>query len=220
MAQKLPPHGVRRSRHGWHLGARENDPREHRLAREKAEEGEEDEARSPTRRRRTKTARNGGLRAEVTASRRRFLCARSRLGAEARRGELRRRRRRAALCPLLIRARSRGEDRGRGGAASAVSGREEIEATVGEGDEPDGWAPPVSRQRERGSRLGRGVLGQNGRKKEGGEKGFFLFIFQTIFFSNSFPNEFLNSNSFHQNHSSHKRNAPACMQQNISLTYI
>jgi len=200
MAQKLPPHGVRRSRHGWHLGARENDPREHRLAREKAEEGEEDEARSPTRRRRTKTARNGGLRAEVTASRRRFLCARSRLGAEARRGELRRRRRRAALCPLLIRARSRGEDRGRGGAASAVSGREEIEATVGEGDEPDGWAPPVSRQRERGGRegepagpgprRGRGVWAKMAEKKEGGEKGFFLFIFQTIFFSNSFPNEF------------------------------
>jgi len=54
------------------FGARGNKPREHCNAREKAEEGEEDEARSPTRRRRTKTARNGGLRAEVAASRRRF----------------------------------------------------------------------------------------------------------------------------------------------------
>jgi hypothetical protein len=76
--------------------------------------------------------------------------------------------------------------------------RERIrERRLEEGGGPDGWAPPVSRQREK----------------------LFLFIFQTNF-PNSFPNEFLNSNSFHQNHSSHKRNAPACMQQNISLTYI
>ena len=52
-----------------------------------------------------------------------------------------------------------------------------------------------------------------------GERKVFPFYFPTNF-SNSFPNEFLNSNSFLQNHSSHKTNAPACMQQNISLTYI
>ena len=55
-------------------------------------------------------------------------------------------------------------------------------ASVGEGERPDGWAPPVSHQRERGSRLGRGVLGQNGRKGGKGEREkFFLFIFQQIF---------------------------------------
>jgi len=68
-------------------------------------------------------------------------------------------------------------------------------ATVGEGDEPDGWAPPVSRQRGRGGRgeigwaaaqEGARGLGQNGRKEgRGREKAFsFLFskqIFQTIF---------------------------------------
>jgi len=64
-------------------------------------------------------------------------------------------------------------------------------------------------------RKGARGLGQNGRKEESRrEKGFFLFIFQTKF-SNSFPNEFLNSNSFLQNHSSHKRSAPACMQQKL-----
>jgi len=43
------------------FGARGSDPREHRNAREKAEDGEEDEARSPTRRRRTKTTRTAGF---------------------------------------------------------------------------------------------------------------------------------------------------------------
>jgi hypothetical protein len=52
-------------------------------------------------------------------------------------------------------------------------------------------------------------------RRGGKREKLFLFIFQTKF-SNSFPNEFLNSNSFHQNHSSHKRNAPACMQQRVS----
>ena len=39
----------------------ENGPREHHIAREKAEEGDEDEARSPTRRRKTKMARSSGF---------------------------------------------------------------------------------------------------------------------------------------------------------------
>jgi len=65
----------------------------------------------------------------------------------------------------------------------------------------------------RGLGRGRGVWAKMAEKKEGGErKAFFLFIFQTKF-SNFFPNEFFNSNSFVQNHSSHKRSAPACMQQ-------
>jgi len=51
------------------FGARGSDPREHRNAREKAEVVEEDEARSPTRRMRTKTARTAGF---TRRSRRRF----------------------------------------------------------------------------------------------------------------------------------------------------
>ena len=78
-------------------------------------------------------------------------------------------------------AETRGEENVGAGAALAVAAeREEFGSDgFGGGDEPDGWAPPVSRQRERGSRLGRGVLGQNGRKEEGEEKS--LFIFQTNF---------------------------------------
>ena len=80
--------------------------------------------------------------------------------------------------PLRSRDARRGE-RGRGGRLWRLLLRERFGATVWGGDEPDGWAPPVSRQRERRSRLGRGVLGQNGRKEEGEEKS--LFIFQTNF---------------------------------------
>jgi len=76
------------------------------------------------------------------------------MGAEARRGELGRRRRRAALCPLLIRARSRGEDRGGAGRGLAVELRErEREGksgwTVGEGD-ADRRTRAVSGGEERG----------------------------------------------------------------------
>ena len=82
------------------------------------------------------------------------LSARARMGAEARRGELGRRRRRAALCPLLIRARSRGEDRGGAGRGLAVELRErEREGksgwTVGEGD-ADRRTRAVSGGEERG----------------------------------------------------------------------
>ena len=57
-------------------------------------------------------------------------------------------------------------------------------ASVGEGERPDGWAPPVSRERERerGSRLSRGVLGQNGRKGERGREKSFSFLFSNKFF--------------------------------------
>ena len=48
----------------------------------------------------------------------------------------------------------------------------------------------------------------------------FSFLFSKQIFQTLFQMNFWIQNSFHQNHSSHKRNAPACMQQNISLTYI
>ena len=60
----------------------------------------------------------------------------------------------------------------------------------GGGDEPDGWAPPVSRQRGRGGRgkIGwakpkeekgarGGVAGPQGRKEEGGKEIPFPFMF-------------------------------------------
>jgi len=48
MARKLPRKATDGAAIDGPFGARGNDPREHHNAREKAEEGEEDEARSPT----------------------------------------------------------------------------------------------------------------------------------------------------------------------------
>jgi hypothetical protein len=108
--------------------------------------------------------------------------------------------------------------------------RERVGATVGEEDGPDGWAPPVSHQQERGKRgagswaaaqegdgaRGR-VAGPPGRKEEGegGKKDFlfFIHIFQMNFFSS---NIFLSKIFWFLKQSSHKRNAPACMQQKFS----
>jgi len=61
MTRKLPRKATDGAAIDGTFGALGNDPREHHLAREKAEEGEEDEARSPTRRRKTKTARSSGF---------------------------------------------------------------------------------------------------------------------------------------------------------------
>jgi hypothetical protein len=76
-----------------------------------------------------------------------------------------------------------GGERGRGGFGLEVPTRERerFGATVlVEGMNLTGGPhPSAARERERGSRLGRGVLGQNGRKEEGEEKS--LFIFQTNF---------------------------------------
>ena len=93
--------------------------------------------------------------------------------------------------------------------------RERVGAAVGEEDGPDGWAPPVSHQQERGRQLGRGPgrgagergnAGPPGRKGEREEKFFFFILI--------FPIEILSrkkkikeSFCFPINH--HKRNAPA-----------
>ena len=72
-----------------------------------------------------------------------------------------------------------------------------------------GWA--AAQEGARGAE----VLGQKGRKRERRKRKLFPFyFFPNNFFSNSFQNEiefkFLCSK---KNHSSHKRSAPACMQQ-------
>ena len=74
---------------------------------------------------------------------------------------------------------------GAGDAASAVlAERGRIwGGGLGEGDGPDRWAAPVSRQRERGK--GAWGLGQNGRKEGGG------ISFPFIFFYTKFPIEIL-----------------------------
>ena len=89
MTRKLPRKATDGAAIDGTFGALGNDPREHHLAREKAEEGEEDEARSPTRRRKTKTAQSSGFvrPTKFSGDPATVLSARSRLGAEARGGK-------------------------------------------------------------------------------------------------------------------------------------
>ena len=119
------------------------------------------------------------------------LSARARMGAEARRGELGRRRRRAALCPLLIRARSRGVDRGGAGAACAVFNREREEigwAVLGkEMNLTGGPHPSAARERE-GEPAGPRGFGPKWPKRGRGREIPFYFSNK---FSIHFPNGFL-----------------------------
>jgi len=154
----------------------------------KGEEAHHD-ANSERKRLRTEASRGGrGVPAAVS------LCARTEGSRNEKRGTGEEEEARGSLCPLLIRARSRGVDRGGSGGGFCgfqPRARGNRASSFGEGDEPDEWAPPVSRQRERGGRegepagpwprKGRGVWAKMAEKKEGGEKGFFLFIFQQIF---------------------------------------
>ena len=135
------------------------------------------------------------LRAAVAASQRRFLSAPARKGAETRRGELGRRRRRAALSAHFLSVRGVGEwIVGGAGAASAVFNREREEigrAVLGkEMNLTSGPHPSAAREKEgegRGSRLGRGLgrgagFGPKWPKRRKGERErFFPFYFPTNF---------------------------------------
>jgi len=173
MAQKFPP---RKASDGATIdgtfGAHGNDPREHRNARE-------DEARSPTRRRRTKTAQNGGLRAEVAASRRRFFLSAQERDRGEKRGKMGRGRRRAALCPLLIQARGgenvgadfdlavqQRERKSSGGLGKGMnlSGGPHLSAAIeGEGERREPASRLAGPRPRKGARGGGGGFGPKGR---------------------------------------------------------
>ena len=116
-------------------------------------------------------------------------------------------------------AEARGMERGGSGVGAAwrFRAREIIgggRLEVGGG--PDGWAPPVSHQGEKGGREGIGWLAglgpESGTRAQGGvgpkgrmeRKGKGIPFYFSNNFSNSFPNEFLNPISFLRIHSSHK----------------
>ena len=207
-------------------GARGQGARSHENAMDSVEENAGRERKLTGTTKTARTARNGGFTRWSPAA---FFCANR---EEQRQGEKKMGRgEKARACggyPTWSRGEGRGE-RGSGGFGLGSFQPREMKRTAVWGK---GWTwrvgPTRQHAREREGREGeaagtrprkgaRGaVLGQNGRKEGGGRESFFLFIFQTNF-SNSFPNEFLNSNSFVQNHSSHKRSAPACMQKNVSL---
>ena len=122
---------------------------------------------------------------------RRFLSARARTGAEARRGELGRRRRRAARSPLLIQARG-GENLGAGfGLADQQREREIRGRRLGKGMNLTGGPHPSAAREGEGEggksagpwhRKGRGVWAKMAEKKEGGERKAFSFLFSNKFF--------------------------------------
>ena len=121
-------------------------------------------------------------------------------------------------------------ERGRLGLRFQQGEREGAGRRLGE-EGPDRWAPPVSCQRGRGGREGesagpsprrgaaRGGGGVSGPRPKGGRGEGIPFLFFNIFskcisFSS---NIFLHKIFWFLKQSSHKINAPACMQQNISL---
>jgi len=177
MPRKLPRKATDGAAIDDPFGARGDDPRKYHNARVKAEEGEEDEARSPTRRRRTKTTRNGGLRAEVAASRRRFSVRAH--GWEQKRGEGNWGGEGGARLSTHFLSERGVEERivGERGAAWRFEPREKggkQAAAVGEGD-ADRQTRPVSggeRERERERREGAGWLAGPRPRKRGGVRGF------------------------------------------------
>jgi len=132
-----------------------------------------------------RTARNGGFARRSPVA---VFCANR---EEQRQGEKKmgRGEKARAWGAIQLEAEARGgENVGAGASAWAVSNRGRGSGwRFGGMDEPDGWAPPVSRQRERRGMEGeaaglwprkgaRGtVLGQNGRKEGGGERKLFPF---------------------------------------------
>ena len=174
MPRKLPRKATDGAAIDDPFGARGDDPRKYHNARVKAEEGEEDEARSPTRRRRTKTTRNGGLRAEVAASRRRFSVRAH--GWEQKRGEGNWGGEGGARLSTHFLSERGVEERivGERGAAWRFEPREKggkQAAAVGEGD-ADRQTRPVSggeREREKG---GGRLAGWAAAQKEGRHAGF------------------------------------------------
>ena len=150
MTRKLPRKATDGAAIDGNFGARGNDPREHHLAREKAEEGEEDEARSPTRRRKTKTARSSGFARPTNFSGDGSPCA---LAVESRGKE-----------------RANGEGKEARGSAHLLSERK--------GEKRGSWARGGTARRlkaERREGRERAAVGEEGRERGGGFHFFSFF---------------------------------------------